>query len=114
MPGKVLKHPKKSQTMPFDNLDAYFEKEDRALVGPVGSEVEIQALFSNGYQALNQGGNVDVSSSLPYLLVKSADVEVLGIAMNTRILAGGQEWLVREVQPDGTGMTRLPLHLKVR
>jgi hypothetical protein len=100
--------------LPFDDLDAYFERTDRALVGPVGLEEEIQAIFHNGYQAISAGGQTDVSSSLPSVVVKNSDVTAHAIVVNTRIFVDGRDWFVRDPQPDGMGMTRLFLYLKTR
>lgn len=53
--------------------------------------------------------DLDVSSTRPQLTVETKDVDDLGIARGDTVTRGTTSYTVRDIQPDGTGITLLDL-----
>jgi hypothetical protein len=69
-----------------------------------GEVITLQVIFDNGYAAA-LGGLAD--GTQPTALCRSADVADL--VQGCAFTVGGADWLVTDLQPDGTGMTLLSL-----
>ena len=54
-------------------------------------------------------GDVPVDSSAPSLMCMSSDVTAAGITAGAELQIDGAAYVVRSVQPDGTGVTMLRL-----
>jgi hypothetical protein len=70
----------------------------------VGGE-SVQGLLDKDYLPV-QFGNQVIESSAPVLLVRTEDVTV---SHGTPVTIGDEDYTVREVRPDGEGMTDLVL-----
>lgn len=69
-----------------------------------GEVVQFQVIFDNGYAA-QLGGYAD--GTQPTALARSVDVADL--VQGCAVSIGPDDWLVTDLQPDGTGMTVLTL-----
>lgn len=67
----------------------------------------LSVIFDNAHTG---GLNGEVGSTLPIAEAKASDIERLGIEPGAAItIAGLGNYTVREIQPDGTGMSRMAL-----
>jgi hypothetical protein len=62
------------------------------------------ALFENAYVGV---GDMPVESTSPQLTVRSSDVDKFRLAAGLEVTVDGEAYIIRSVQPDGTGMTIL-------
>lgn len=87
-----------------EDLAAYFATEDGFAVTATSGASSFPVIFDNDYQA-SLGGFVEGAS--PQCMARTSDVSALvqGSAITIEAVA----YLVREVRPDGTGVTTLLL-----
>ena len=69
----------------------------------IGAVSGISAVFDNGYA----NAFMDVAGSQPSLLLPASSVG--SAAVGSAITVGSTSYTIAEIQPDGTGMTRLVL-----
>ncbi len=94
-----------------EDLDVFFvDFGEMVEVGDIGFEEEIKALFDDDYQVISDSEYADVSTSVPAITVKTADAYAVGISRHTRVVVRGKEYVVRESQPDGAGITTYLMH----
>lgn len=67
----------------------------------------IQGIFDNDYQEVIDDSGVGAESSQPVFLCRTADVS--SAAHGDTLVVNSTNYVVRGVQPDGTGMTLLML-----
>lgn len=97
-------------TLDFENLDDFFLNTDFSrdvLVGPVGSEVTIRAIFDNAYFSVEDSSS-HVSTVKPFITCKTSDTTAM--ARGTRVVIGGVAYRVADKRPDGTGISEVDLH----
>lgn len=85
-----------------EDLSAFFDVAGGFAVNATVGAVSFPVIFDNGYQSA-LGGMVE--STGPVCQAKSADVST--VAQGTSITINAVAYRVREVQPDGTGVTTL-------
>lgn len=61
----------------------------------------IQAIFDDDFVAI--GNDAVIASSSPQITCKSEDVA--DVRMDDEVIIKGQSYVVREIQPDSTGLT---------
>lgn len=86
----------------FEDLDDFLALDEFAqevVLGPVGQQRTIRAIFENGHYAMDDG-LAPVSVSSPRLTVKAADVA--GVRKGTPVMAAGTQYLIQDIQPDET------------
>ena len=83
-----------------EDLDVFLDEFAVAAVLP--GSVTVNVIFDNQYAS-----PFDISASRPSCLGKSSDLDSL--LFGAEIVIGGVDYVVRSVEPDGTGMTRLML-----
>lgn len=86
---------------------AMLSEDDFGVEVTVGAST-IKGIFDKEYLAV-QGGEADVESDAPTVLVRSSDVTAESIAVSSTLTISSASYVVVSVQPDGTGMTRLVL-----
>lgn len=81
----------------------------RALGGVVISTAygSLDGLFDDEFVSVGEMAPVD--SSGPTLIVRSSDAKTHALDQGIEISIDGAPYIVRGIQPDGTGMTRLQL-----
>jgi hypothetical protein len=67
----------------------------------------ITAIFDNGYQSVDAGGNVAFAMQQPQLTCKTSDIP--NASEGDTVVISGTTYTVRVVMPDGTGITELML-----
>jgi len=67
----------------------------------------IKVIFSRRYQEITPEGVVGVESNIPNALCK--DVDITGVKHGDTLQIGTTIYRVTEIQPDGTGITKLIL-----
>jgi len=87
-----------------EDLSVFFDTDDFAVTMIVKNKV-VNGLFDNDY-----ADPLMVESSAPSFLCKSVDVEY--VAHGDIVIDGLKVYTVRNVRPDGNGMTRLMLELQ--
>lgn len=86
------------------------------IVPQIGFPVDINGIFDASYQMIEMG-QAGVASVAPVFICRSADLAALPMLkafagdMNDgdTLQVSGQDYLVTDIQPDGTGMTVLIL-----
>ncbi len=73
------------------------------------SEATINGIFDNDYFEVNTG-QVGVSSSTPAFLCRTSDIT--NVKFGHVITINSLDYKVRDIQPDGTGMTALILEVQ--
>jgi hypothetical protein len=89
-----------------ENFNDFFNLNDFAqpvLLGEVGLEVTISAIFDNAHEAFSE--NPGVSTVQPKLTCKTSDLPADAQAL--RVVVGTQPYRIADVRPDGTGITEL-------
>lgn len=76
--------------------------------GNLSLTMQILGIFDAAHLSVDVGSGVPVSSTNPILTCRSADL-TNGGKEGDRLTIDGVDYLVRDVQPDGTGMTVLEL-----
>ena len=67
----------------------------------------VRGIFDNQYSSVDAGGEVDFASSDPTVSCETSDVSAA--VEGETITISGTNYTIREVMPDGTGMTELVL-----
>ncbi len=82
--------------------------EDVVLSPVDGDQVETRAVFSNNYEAAQLAG-FSIESNSPFFLLESAIVDQLQLKGGDAIhvISSAVDYVVREVQPNGYGATRV-------
>lgn len=89
--------------MPFtDDTSEFFAEADFAELVTIGGE-PVKAIFDNQYARVG----VMLSTSDPALWCQTADVST--VTRGTVAIVRGVTYAVRDIQPDGTGITVLQL-----
>jgi len=65
----------------------------------------ITAIFDNPHSDISAGGEVPFSMQECFIMARSSDVSSLGQGSSVEIR--GDDYVVRDVQPDGTGITTI-------
>lgn len=76
-------------------------------VTATGPRSTLVGVFDRAY--IGVGGDVPVDSVAPQFLARSSDIESAGISDGSTLHIEGRTYVVRSLQPDGTGMTSLVL-----
>ena len=79
---------------------------DFGVVATLASGRSVSGIFDSDYIGV---GDIAVESSGPAFTLSSADATAHEIAIGTAIQVGSADYVVRSVQPDGTGITLLRL-----
>ena len=67
-------------------------------------------IFENEYARTDQFGNVVIETSAPQVNIPTHTAEALGVAHGSEVLTPDDKtWIVKEISPDGLGMTELRL-----
>jgi hypothetical protein len=74
-----------------------------------GAANNIQGIFDTNYMQIDGNGEVSVSGNLPRFVCASLLLADSG-REGDQLLINGKNYVVREVRPDGTGMTELYCH----
>jgi len=100
--------------MPIENADSlafFFTTNDfgtDAVFTPAGGSASaIVGVFDNPYIGADAGGMVEFSATSPTFTAR--DVDFPGVAHGDQLVIGGATYLIREVMPDGTGITTVML-----
>jgi len=89
----------------INDLDDFLNNEEFAVEVQIGERI-IYGIFDDEYNAVNiQTG--EIAQTEPQVIVKSSDIE--NLALDTEIIINGIVYKVKEIQPDGTGLTTLIL-----
>jgi len=87
--------------MAFDeDMDVFLD--EFAVTAVLPGAVTVNVIFDNQYAS-----PFDISASRPSCLGKSSDLDAM--SYGAEIMVSGVDYVVRSVEPDGTGMTRLML-----
>lgn len=94
-----------------DSLAFFFTTNDfgtDATFTPVGgSPSNIVGVFDNPYLGADAGGMVEFSATSPTFTAR--DVDFTGAAHGDELVIGSTTYIIREVMPDGTGITTVML-----
>lgn len=72
-----------------------------------GSPSAIVGVFDNPYLGADAGGMVEFSATSPTFTAR--DVDFTGAAHGDELVISGTTYIIREVMPDGTGITTVML-----
>lgn len=72
-----------------------------------GTEATISGLFDNEHYAVDTGGSVPVTMQQPVFVCLTSAVS--GIEQNDILTISSTQYRVRDIRPDGQGMTTLAL-----
>lgn len=75
-----------------------------------GSASTVNGVFDNDFVEVDTGGSVTFAQQQATFMCRTADVS--SAAEGDAITISGENYIVRIVQPDGTGMTNLILELQ--
>jgi len=93
-----------------EDLDSFLNTDDFAIAAtytPAGGTAKtVHGIFDNGFEGMGDG-TVEVEATIPTFLVKAADVP--SAAQGDALKVVSTDFLVKSVQPDGTGLTLLIL-----
>tara|TARA_R110000823_G_scaffold314456_2_gene443676 strand:+ start:5707 stop:5997 length:291 start_codon:yes stop_codon:yes gene_type:complete len=87
-------------------------QERRTILSDFGVDVNlgtktITGIFDSPHTSLSVGGEVPFSIQESYVVVQTVDVT--GVGQGSTLSISGANYVVTDVQPDGTGMTQLIL-----
>jgi hypothetical protein len=94
-----------------DNIDAFFRLGGHGVAATYtrsGKATQITGIFDRDYFAVDPGGRVPMTSSQPRFTCSSAALPS-GAGNGDTLKIGGSAYVVRVVEPDGTGITQLVL-----
>nr|SPS06214.1 protein of unknown function [Candidatus Nitrotoga fabula] len=83
-----------------EDLDVFLD--EFAVTALLPGAIIVNVIFDNQYAS-----PFDISASRPSCIGKSSDLDSL--SFGAEIVVSGVDYVVRSVEPDGTGMTRLML-----
>lgn len=72
-----------------------------------GSPSTVTGIFDNPYLAADAGGFVEFTATSPTFITRTS--AITGVAYGDTLTIDSVTYLIREVMPDGTGMTTLAL-----
>jgi len=75
-----------------------------------GSAATVNGIFDNDFVEVDTGGSVSFAQQQATFMCRTADVSAA--AEGDSLVIGGETYIIRIVQPDGTGMTNLILELQ--
>ena len=75
-----------------------------------GSASSVSGIFDNDFVEVETGGSVSFAQQQATFMCRTADVSAA--AEGDSLVIGGENYIIRIVQPDGTGMTNLILELQ--
>ena len=75
-----------------------------------GSASTVNGVFDNDFVEVDTGGSVTFAQQQATFMCRTADVS--SAAEGDAITISGENYIIRIVQPDGTGMTNLILELQ--
>jgi len=91
-------------------LDAFFQHfSDSATItldGGAGEQINVDAFFYDPFVDSNPG-LTQMDTTEPYLLCASA--KLTGVRDDDRVSVCGKDYSIIKLEPDGTGLTRIPL-----
>ena len=94
-----------------DTLDTFFSVNDfgvEATFEPfIGSAVTVTGIFDNPYLAADAGGMVEFTATSPTFVTKTSSLP--DIDYGDALTIDGKDYVIKEIMPDGTGMTTLSL-----
>lgn len=80
---------------------------DFGVAAVINGTLNVIGIFDDRFKMVDELGQ-EVESALPQLLCRSIDVESVTDGMTC--VVSGTNYVVRTLEPDGTGFTRLILH----
>lgn len=93
--------------MAFDeDLTEFFDTDDFAVTATYNGSVTVNGIFDHEYVEVF-GGDAGHESALPVFTCRTADAP--NAAHDDPLVVDGNNYTVRQVQDDGTGITRLIL-----
>jgi hypothetical protein len=95
-------------TLDFENIDDFFKLVEFATVATLPGGVNINVIFDRAHTAVD-GGMYEIGSSIPLFIAKSSDVATL--SQGAQVIINDVSYSVRDLQPDGTGITEVYLHV---
>ena len=69
-----------------------------------GADTSLMVIFDAAHMAVDLETGAPVSTSAPQITVRDADLPA-GAAQGDAVIVAGKSWKVRDLQPDGTGVT---------
>lgn len=97
-----------------DDRSYFFAVDDFAVAAtytPAGGVAStVNGVFDNDFVEVDTGGSVTFAQQQATFMCRTADVS--NAAEGDAITISGENYIVRVVQPDGTGMTNLILELQ--
>lgn len=97
-----------------DDRSYFFAVDDFAVAATYtpagGSASTVNGVFDNDFVEVDTGGSVTFAQQQATFMCRTADVS--SAAEGDAITISGENYIVRIVQPDGTGMTNLILELQ--
>lgn len=92
----------------FLNTDEFGTVATYEALSTPGVTIDVTGIFDAAHLAVDVGSGVPVSSANPIFTCRSADLTGGG-AQGDSFTINGTEYLARDIQPDGTGMTVVEL-----
>lgn len=81
--------------------------EDFGIAAVINGTINVTGIFDDKFKMVDELGQ-EIESALPQLLCRSTDVAAVTDGMTC--VVNGTNYVVRTVEPDGTGFARLILH----
>lgn len=72
-----------------------------------GREINIEAVFDNPYSRIEIPDGGEIKSSIPSFTAHDRDV--INLLRTNKVKVAEEEWVVKDLQPDGTGLTTVYL-----
>lgn len=94
-----------------EDFDLFFDLDDFAIAVDYNGN-SINAIFDNAHKEYSDGVRI-VSMTDPMLTLKSSDVDDFSISQEDTITVEGSDYIISDLQPDGTGVHILKLRDKV-
>lgn len=92
-----------------DVMRLEFFKQDDFGVPVVIAGQTYTGIFDAPYQAIGLGPDLEASGAFPTVLLRSVDAQ--GADYGTTVVVNSTSYRVREIMPDGTGLTVLGLEV---
>lgn len=94
-------------TIPADDLADIFNVDELLTSAATVGANTVYGIFDSAYVDV-----FETTGTRPALLCRSSDVTLYSIARGTSVVINGSTYIVRNLEPDGTGLTRLVLELQ--
>ncbi|HDK41519.1 MAG TPA: hypothetical protein ENG93_02540 [Nitrospirae bacterium] len=88
------------------DIDMMLDTSEFAVTATYDGSTSVNGIFDNDYEAADLGEGA-VEASVPTFLYKSSDIS--NVQQGMTLVVNGTTYKVREIRPDGTGMTLLVL-----